>query len=196
MLRGKRARVPAVYVWVCVYIEHILTHQIDHVCIYVPQVPPEMVQQSAYNESVDVWMSGVLMYEMLTGKAPFASVGVLETYDRVEECKVDMPSYLSPEAQDLLKRMLVKEPTQRLPVKHILQHPWIEKWGMYEDYRVAEEAMQEGEARAARMRGARPGISVDSLRLAHRATGPNLAHPAPQVVDTAEERLYCAGAVV
>jgi serine/threonine protein kinase len=113
---------------------------------------PEIVQGRVYNESVDVWMSGVLMYEMLVGKAPFTVTGkdgqenTQETFARIEACKLMMPKYLSAQAQDLLKRMVVKDPQKRLPIQDVLKHHWIQKWGMYEDYRaVEEEAMPKAE---------------------------------------------------
>ena len=32
---------------------------------------PELIQQDAYNESVDVWAIGIIAFEMLTGEMPF-----------------------------------------------------------------------------------------------------------------------------
>jgi aurora kinase len=33
--------------------------------------PPEILEGKDYNEKVDLWSIGVLVFEMLTGKAPF-----------------------------------------------------------------------------------------------------------------------------
>jgi serine/threonine protein kinase len=35
--------------------------------------------------------------------------------------------YISPEAKDLISKMLVKEPTHRLPLEQLPLHPWIVK---------------------------------------------------------------------
>ena len=36
-----------------------------------------------------------------------------------------MPSHVSPECQDLLKRILVTNPKERIELGQILQHPWM-----------------------------------------------------------------------
>jgi len=53
-----------------------------------------------------------------------------------------IPSFISPEAKDLLKRLLVRNSEQRLGVKHgaieIKNHPWFDdiEWAMIEQKRV------------------------------------------------------------
>jgi serine/threonine protein kinase len=34
-------------------------------------VPPEIVEGSEYDERVDIWALGVLLYELASGHAPF-----------------------------------------------------------------------------------------------------------------------------
>ena len=36
---------------------------------------PEMVTKSGHNESIDIWASGVLMFELLAGRPPFVYKG-------------------------------------------------------------------------------------------------------------------------
>mmetsp|Transcript_5233 Transcript_5233/g.8007 ORF Transcript_5233/g.8007 Transcript_5233/m.8007 type:complete len:312 (+) Transcript_5233:151-1086(+) len=97
-------------------------------CGTLDYLPPEMVAEQTYDERVDIWMTGVLMYEMLVGTAPFAAPGVDETYDKVEECSYSLPPDISSEAKELVKALLVKDPRERLwPIKHVLLHPWITK---------------------------------------------------------------------
>jgi len=95
-------------------------------CGTLDYLPPEMVAEQTYSERADIWMTGVLLYEMLVGTAPFAAPGPYETYDKVEMCDYKMPPDVSREGQELLRSILVKEPERRIyPIKKILLHPWI-----------------------------------------------------------------------
>ena len=40
-------------------------------CGTVDYVPPEIVEGSQYDERVDIWALGILLYELAAGKAPF-----------------------------------------------------------------------------------------------------------------------------
>ena len=40
-------------------------------CGTLDYVPPEIIEGDFYDEKVDVWSLGILMYELSTGKAPF-----------------------------------------------------------------------------------------------------------------------------
>ena len=75
-----------------------------------------------------MWSLGVLMYEFLVGSPPFeAPGGPNETYKRI--CAVDLkfPSSVSEGARDLIRQLLVKDPTKRLPLSDVASHPWIKQ---------------------------------------------------------------------
>ena len=42
------------------------------ICGTYEYMAPEMVNNSSYNEKVDVWSLGILLYELIHGKAPFS----------------------------------------------------------------------------------------------------------------------------
>ncbi|KAL2082289.1 hypothetical protein ACEWY4_022107 [Coilia grayii] len=77
-------------------------------------IAPEIIEEKPYGHSVDWWALGVLLYEMLSGHAPFEA----ETEDELFECisreKVVYSSWLSSEAEDILKGLLTKDPECRL----------------------------------------------------------------------------------
>ena len=71
-------------------------------------------------------MLGVLCYEFTTGKAPFTSDDRSQTYQRIVDIDLCMPSHLSSECQDLIRRLLNKDPERRLSLDDILSHPWFQ----------------------------------------------------------------------
>jgi serine/threonine protein kinase len=56
------------------------------------------------------------MYTFLTGKPPFDTDGIRNTLNKVVHAEYEMPSYLSPEAQDLISCLLKKKPPDRIPL--------------------------------------------------------------------------------
>ena len=94
-------------------------------CGTVDYLAPEIVDSLPYDERVDAWSVGVLLFEMLVGRAPFSAGMDCETCDRISSCDVDIPDTVSPAAADLIARLLVKDPEQRMTVEQVESHPWI-----------------------------------------------------------------------
>ena len=97
-------------------------------CGTLDYLPPEMVQREAYDDSVDIWCLGVLMYEFLVGSPPFETNQPKDTYKKIANVDFECPEYLSDEAQDLLSKFLQKNPTKRISLKDVPKHPWILKY--------------------------------------------------------------------
>jgi aurora kinase len=72
-------------------------------CGTLDYLPPEIVMYTSYNNKVDLWSLGVLMYEFLVGEAPFEDTQVL-TYNGIVRCEMTVPSYVSPELKDLSQK--------------------------------------------------------------------------------------------
>ncbi|KTG44381.1 hypothetical protein cypCar_00000876 [Cyprinus carpio] len=77
-------------------------------------IAPEIILEELYGVSVDWWALGVLLYEMLSGHAPFEA----ETEDELFECilkdEVIYSSWLSNEAEDIIRGLLTRDPACRL----------------------------------------------------------------------------------
>uniref|UniRef100_A0A8C1SYF9 Protein kinase C n=1 Tax=Cyprinus carpio TaxID=7962 RepID=A0A8C1SYF9_CYPCA len=77
-------------------------------------IAPEIILEEPYGVSVDWWALGVLVYEMLSGHAPFEA----ETEDELFECilkdEIIYSSWLSNEAEDILRGLLSRDPSCRL----------------------------------------------------------------------------------
>jgi serine/threonine protein kinase len=94
-------------------------------CGTLDYLPPEMVEGRDHDSAVDVWSLGVLAYEFLCGVPPFEAEGHSETYKRILRVDLNFPSHVSRSARDMISALLVKEPRQRLPLRKLLEHPWI-----------------------------------------------------------------------
>jgi aurora kinase len=96
-------------------------------CGTLDYLPPEMVEGATHDDRMDVWSLGVLAFEFLYGAPPFEAAGHSETYKRI--LKVDLAFPASPlvadSGKDLIRRLLVKTPADRLPLDRVLLHPWI-----------------------------------------------------------------------
>uniref|UniRef100_A0A7E4VPX7 non-specific serine/threonine protein kinase n=1 Tax=Panagrellus redivivus TaxID=6233 RepID=A0A7E4VPX7_PANRE len=75
---------------------------------------PEVLEDNDYGRAVDWWGVGVVMYEMLCGRLPFYSDKHDKLFELILNSNLRFPSRLSPPAVDLLIKLLVKNPTQRL----------------------------------------------------------------------------------
>lgn len=86
---------------------------------------PEVLEGNGYGKAVDWWSFGTLMYEMLTGLPPFYSQDVQQMYSKIMSAKLNIPKTISPEARDLLEKLLERDPDKRLcDPKVIKAHPW------------------------------------------------------------------------
>jgi 5'-AMP-activated protein kinase catalytic alpha subunit len=86
---------------------------------------PEIISRKPYNgPPVDVWSLGVLLFGMLAGYFPFQGDTANDLYRRVLRGEFKSPSSASPEARDLLRRMLCVDPTRRATIVDVLAHPW------------------------------------------------------------------------
>lgn len=75
---------------------------------------PEVLEDNDYGRSVDWWGVGVVMYEMICGHLPFYNRNHEVLFDLILHEDIRLPATLSPSSKDLLSKLLVKDPNQRL----------------------------------------------------------------------------------
>eukprot|EP01059_Diplonema_ambulator_P023388 TRINITY_DN38852_c0_g1_i1.p1 TRINITY_DN38852_c0_g1~~TRINITY_DN38852_c0_g1_i1.p1 ORF type:complete len:396 (+),score=103.16 TRINITY_DN38852_c0_g1_i1:46-1233(+) len=89
-------------------------------------IAPEILYKKAYSYSVDWWSYGVLIFNLLTGENPFYGDNVNEIFNAIlkDSPKVRNCYKVSPEAKDLIQRLLCKNEGSRLMGVDIKAHPW------------------------------------------------------------------------
>jgi len=87
-------------------------------------VAPEVLAGREYNEKVDVWSAGVILYIMLGGVPPFCGETVEETFHAVLRANLRFPPRIfrsvSPQAKDLIRKMLCKDVSRRFSADQVL----------------------------------------------------------------------------
>jgi novel protein kinase C delta type len=92
-------------------------------------IAPEIIKGQLYNEAVDFWSFGVLMYEMLVGQSPFHGEGEDELFDAILNERPYFPKSLGKEAAKCLSALFDRNPNTRLgmpdcPDGPIRTHPF------------------------------------------------------------------------
>jgi serine/threonine protein kinase len=104
---------------------HAPTSRRNTMCGTLDYLPPEMVEGRDHDEQVDVWSLGVLLFEFLVGNPPFEADGHNATYRRISRVDLRFPAGVAPDAQDLIRKLLRKDPRERMSLKLISDHPFV-----------------------------------------------------------------------
>lgn len=99
-------------------------------CGTLDYLPPEMVQHKVYDKSVDLWCLGVLTYEFLVGNPPFEMESLDGTYERIVKVDYKCPEFVSELSQDFIRRLLKKNPKDRMPLLESKEHEMIKKYNV------------------------------------------------------------------
>ena len=93
---------------------------------------PEVLLRKGYDKAVDWWSLGCIMYEMLTGKLPFPFKRGVKLSIKTYEKKIIFPNKMTENAKDLIQKLLVVNPNDRLGSgtdgsESIKKHPFFEE---------------------------------------------------------------------
>ncbi|KAF1868666.1 hypothetical protein Lal_00036104 [Lupinus albus] len=107
-------------------------------------IAPEVLKRK-YGPEVDIWSVGVILYILLCGVPPFWAESETGIFNSILRGHIDFTSdpwpSISPQAKDLVRKMLNMDPKQRLTAYQVLNdsneallglktdHPWIKEDG-------------------------------------------------------------------
>ncbi|KAF9421134.1 hypothetical protein HW555_002846 [Spodoptera exigua] len=91
---------------------------------------PEVIMSLKYDAKADLWSLGTIVYQCLTGKAPFQATTPHELkafYENSVDLQPKMPAGTSPELCSLLIGLLRRNPRERMPFEAFFNHAFLQR---------------------------------------------------------------------
>lgn len=107
-------------------------------CGSADYIAPEVLAGKGYGLAADLWSFGCVIYELLTGFPPFYCPRDRSMlFRKIEQVEPSFPTHFSPEVCDLLSKLLIKDPKERLgngPIgmKDVFAHPFFASIDWYQ----------------------------------------------------------------
>ncbi|KAH8996399.1 kinase-like protein [Lactarius hatsudake] len=77
-------------------------------------VSPELLEANETSKSSDLWALGCVLYQMIAGRFAFQGLSEYLTWQKIKQLDYTFPEGFDPEAADLVRRLLVRDPLERL----------------------------------------------------------------------------------
>ncbi|KAG1052335.1 hypothetical protein G6F43_005521 [Rhizopus delemar] len=105
------------------------TQQLDTFCGSLYFAAPELLRAKEYTgPEVDVWSFGIVIYVLVCGKVPFDDTNLPALHEKIKRGQVDhYPDHLGKDCLDLLSKIFVVNPSERITLSAIRSHPWMNK---------------------------------------------------------------------
>ncbi|CAO4382565.1 unnamed protein product [Caenorhabditis nigoni] len=89
---------------------------------------PEVIMSMQYDAKADLWSIGTILFQCLTGKAPFVAQTPPQLkayYEKTRELRPNIPEWCSPNLRDLLLRLLKRNSKDRISFEDFFTHPFL-----------------------------------------------------------------------
>lgn len=95
------------------------------ICGTYEYMPPEIVNEQYHTSKVDIWCLGILLYEMLHGKAPFKASNLTEIKNEINSKDIEIKKDISTPTKKLLSRLLART-SDRYDIDSLIADPAIQ----------------------------------------------------------------------
>ncbi|SPO00493.1 related to 3-phosphoinositide dependent protein kinase-1 (PDK1) [Cephalotrichum gorgonifer] len=89
-------------------------------------VSPELLTNKSSCKASDLWAFGCIVYQLIAGRPPFKGGSEYLTFQKIVGLDYEFPPGFPPAARDLVERLLVLDPSQRLTIEHIKNHEFFD----------------------------------------------------------------------
>ena len=89
---------------------------------------PEMIISDFHNEKVDIWCIGIILFELLVGRIPFAGKDKRTLINNIINCNIIWDNNIDIDAKDLISKILIIEPNKRISLNEMIKHNFITKF--------------------------------------------------------------------
>jgi serine/threonine protein kinase len=94
-------------------------------CGTLDYMAPEILNETRYNNKVDIWSLGVILYEILQGTVPYKGKTQFERARMIMKGDLAFSSSLSYAAKILIRKMLEVNPEKRIGIEEVMNDEWL-----------------------------------------------------------------------
>ena len=98
------------------------------VCGTPVYLAPEVINNIGYDERVDIWCIGILLFELIVGRPPFDGDTEQKIRYNIVKMRINWPNNMDSDAADLISRILKYNPEERISLEQMLLHPFFTKF--------------------------------------------------------------------
>lgn len=95
-------------------------------------MPPELCvakHGQVSGRMADIWSMGVTLYCLRLGRIPFEKKSIIDLFESIRSDSLEVPAEVDEPFRDLVSRLLEKDPSKRITMDEVREHPWVTKGG-------------------------------------------------------------------
>lgn len=102
---------------------------------------PEIARGDKYDgKMADIWSCGVILYTLVAGYPPFQDENRRRMLWKIRIAEYEFPSWFSQEIKQLIGKILVPDPWERITMDGIIDSPWFRRQEYEHDYNAIESS--------------------------------------------------------